>query len=112
MSIRVLKVNSKFVGFRLRSTSPMCYSRQELVAAREAQDKAYLGVVKPYLYHIKDVHGDRTKTRDDKARYKENEEKIANQEARYAKLKNKVNIPLMEVDDALDARAVGILKSF
>ena len=69
-------------------------------------------MVKPYLYRIKDLHGDHTETRDDKARYKENEEKIANQEDCYAKLKNKVNIALTELDDAFDARAVRILKSF
>ena len=65
-------------------------------------------MVKPYLYRIKDLHGDHTETRDDK----ENEEKIANQEDCYAKLKNKVNIALTELDDAFDARAVRILKSF
>ena len=75
---------------RLVNTNP--YSRQELVDASEALDNAYKGVAKPYLYRIKDLHGNRTETNDDKQRHKENKEKIANQEACCAKLKNKVNI--------------------
>ena len=85
------------------NTNP--FNRQELVAASEALDNAYKSVVKPWLYRIKNLHGDCVDSRDDKERHKENEKKIKYQEERFAKLKNKVNMALMEVDDALDARA-------
>ena len=90
------------------NTNP--FSRDELIHASEALDNAYKGVVKPYLYRIRDLHGSRTESRDDKQRHKENEEKIKNQDERYAKPKNKINTALMEIDNALDAKAAACAK--
>ena len=90
------------------NTNPI--SRQELAIASETLDNAYKGVIKPWLYRIKDLHGDRIETRDDKERHRENEKKIKDQEDRYAKIKNKVNMAFMEVDDALDAKAAARAK--
>ena len=53
------------------NTNPI--SRQELAIASETLDNAYKGVIKPWLYRIKDLHGDRVDTRDDKERHRENE---------------------------------------